>query len=203
VELAIFLTLTVGWIIALGFFRAYRVWLIYYALGAVGLAVILVYVAQSLTPGFYLYESATSNAAHYVAEWIGIPTRVFEAAPNTILVLVIRQEIGWTALEIGIESSGLLETTILIGLIAFYPGWARQRKTWFILAGVLITFLANICRLLVIILMLHYLGKDWLLVAHTLVGKVVFFVLAIAIYWYLLTLPTIRDLSRKASLRKS
>ena len=202
-ELGIFLILSAGWLVAIAFFRAYRIWLIYYTLGAVGLALILVHVTQSLTPGFLVYETATSYVAHYLAELAGLPTRIFEAAPDTILVLVIAQEIGWTALQVGIESSGLLETTILIGLIAFYPGWPRTRKTVFIIVGVLVTFLANICRLLIIILMLHYLGKDWLLIAHTLVGKVVFFVLAIAIYWYLLTLPTIRDLGRKASLRSS
>lgn len=185
------------WVLALVFFRTYRIWLIYYALGTVGLALLLVYISQNLVPGQYAFEAATAESAHYVAGMVGIPTFVFEAVPNTILVLVIAQEVGWTALEVGVESSGLLEVAIFVGLVAFYLGWHWRRKLLFIAAGVAITFVANIARVLVIVLILHYWGKDWLLFAHTLVGKAVFFVLAIAIYWYLLTLPSILDLGRR------
>ncbi len=179
------------------FFRAHRIWLLYYTLGAVGLAFLLVYVVQSLPSGVVGFETVTAYGAHYVATALHIPTRIFQAAPNTVLVLVIAQEIGWTALQVGIECSGLLETAIFVGLLAFYPGWPWQRKSALIMAGLGVTYLANIGRMLVIIFLLHRMGKDWLLFAHTLVGKFVFFALVIAMYWYLLTLPTIVNLAHR------
>jgi len=179
------------------FFRVRRVWLLYYTLGAVGLAALLICAVQRLPSGVLHVEAMTAYGAHYVSRSLGIPTRIFQAAPNTVLVLVIAQDIGWTALQVGIECSGLLETAILVGLLAFYPGWPWQRKLVLILAGLATTYVANISRMVVIILIMHRMGKDWLLFAHTLVGKFVFFVLVIAIYWYLLTLPTITHLGRR------
>lgn len=199
----LFVMLVALWVVALVFFRAYRIWIVFYTLGAVGLAFILVYIAQNLTSGQLFFQTATAYTVHLITNAIGIPTRIFEDVPGMVLVLVIAQEIGWTALEIGVESSGILEAAILVGLLGFYPGWSLQRKIKIITLGLAGTFVANIGRLLVIVFMLHYLGKDWLLFAHVLVGKVVFFVLEIIIFWYLLTMPTVSDLGKLLRQRSS
>ena len=49
----------------------------------------------------------------------------------------------------------------------------------------------------VIIGTLHWFGKDSLFVAHTIVGRAVFFVLIIAIFWYIITMPTMRTVFKK------
>ena len=185
------------WIAAVAFFRAQRIWLVYYTLGAVGLALLLVYAIQRVGSGALTLETLTAYGAHFTATALGIPTRIFQAAPNTVLVMVIAQDVGWTALQVGIECSGLLETAIFVGLLAFYPGWQWRRRAVLIACGVTVTYVANVGRMLLIIAIMHWLGKDWLLFAHTLVGKFVFFVLVIVIYWYLLTLPTIVHLGRR------
>jgi exosortase family protein XrtG len=191
------------WAAGVAFFHRQRIWILYYALGAVGLALILVGSVQRLLPRGSGLEAATAYGAHYLANAVGIPTRIFQAAPDTVLVMVISQEIGWTALQVGVECSGLLETAIFVGLVAFYPGWPRRRRAAAIACGVIATYVANLARMLLIIAIMHSMGKDWLLFAHTLVGKFAFFVLVVVIYWYLLTLPTIMHLRRQQRMKEA
>jgi exosortase family protein XrtG len=128
---------------------------------------------------------------------VGIPTRIFEGAPGVLLVLVIFQDVGWTVLQVGIESSGLLEISVLVSLLLFYPGWSISRRMKMITLGGLAMWCANIIRMLVIVVMLNQFGKEALVLAHMYIGKAVFFVLVIAIFWTLITRTTLRDLYRK------
>jgi exosortase/archaeosortase family protein len=65
--------------------------------------------------------------------------------------------------------------------------------------GGLAIWLANILRMLIIVVMLNRLGKEALVLAHMYVGKAVFFLLALGIFWFLITFATLQDLKlRKA-----
>jgi exosortase family protein XrtG len=122
---------------------------------------------------------------------------VFRAAPGAILVLVVSQDVGWTMLQVTVESSGLLETGVISGMLLFYPGWSLRRRIIFTICAILATYIANIVRLMVIVLTLHEMGKNSLLISHTIVGRAVFFALVILIYWYLMTRPTLRTVRHK------
>ena len=95
------------------------------------------------------------------------------------------------------ESSGLLETGVISGMLMFYPGWSLRRRLTFTILAILATYAANIIRLMVIVIVIHYGGKDTLLVSHTILGRAVFFVGVILIYWYLLSRPTLRTIAGK------
>jgi exosortase/archaeosortase family protein len=58
---------------------------------------------------------------------------------------------------------------------------------------------ANIIRMLVIVVMLNQFGKEALVLAHMYIGKAVFFILVIAIFWFIITRTTLKDLHRKKS----
>ena len=130
---------------------------------------------------------------------MGIPTRIFEGAPGVLLVLVIFQDIGWTVLQVGIESSGLLEISVLVSLLFFYPGWSLTRRAFLIGIGSIAMWCANIIRMLVIVVMLNQFGKEALVLAHMYIGKAVFFVLVIAIFWLIITRTTLKDLHKRKS----
>lgn len=193
--------LFLGWAGCIAFLRAYRVWLLYYLLGAVGCAYWLVLVGREWLQLETVLAYTVAWSVHLVTGWLGIPTQIFDRAPGVLLVLVVVQEVGWTALRIGVESSGLLEISVLVGLLLFYPGWSLTRRVQSILIGVAATWLANVLRVLVIALILHEFGKESLILAHTFIGKTLFFALTIAIYWYLITRPTLADV--RARLKRS
>lgn len=193
-------TLILAWALAVFFFRANRVWLPYYLLGSVGLAFIVIFVGRA-TPVQGFMETGVALATFGVANAIGIPARIFENDANSLMIFVIGQLVGndhgWTMVRITIECSSLLETGVIGGMVGFYPGWTIRRRIGLVLLGTAATYLANIVRMTVIIGTLHLFGKDSLFVAHTIVGRAVFFVLIIAIFWYIITLPTMRSVFSK------
>ncbi|MBI4304759.1 MAG: archaeosortase/exosortase family protein [Chloroflexi bacterium] len=188
--------LIAAWAGSVVLFRLNRIWLPYYILAAVGLAFLLIFVGRAtvVEPALQTFVSA---AVHRLSALVNVPTETFQAAPGALLVLVISQEIGWTMLQVTVESSGLLESAVLTGMLAFYPGWSPQKRLAFIAIGLTATFAANVVRLMTIVLALHYTGKDSLLIAHTIVGRAVFFAAVVAIYWLIMTRPTLRTILRK------
>lgn len=167
--------------------RRSRIWLFYYLVAAVGWCFGLVVLLRELLPGETALAAATAYSTHHLAGLLDIPTRVFRSAPGLLLVLVIAQKSGWTALQVGLESSGLLELSVLSGLLLFYPGMPFLRRSLSLAAGLVATFVANVLRVLLIVVVLHFAGKDSLLFAHTFLGRAFFFVVTVAIYWYLMT----------------
>jgi len=188
------------WLLLLLFFRQYRIWLLFYIVAAVGLAFLLILGGMYLLPVEHWLEMGTAYSAHVICQLFGIPTRVFEAAPD-ILVWVVVQEPGWTVVRVGLECSGLLEMSVLTGLLLFYPAWPLAKRARLTLLGWLLTFGANIVRIVSIILILHATGKRSIFVAHTIIGRLIFFVLVAAIYWFVLTKPTIRTLAERLQAR--
>jgi exosortase family protein XrtG len=187
----------VGWIAALAFLRSGRIWLPYYLVGAVGFAVGVVLLGQGPLPLERWMAEATARGAAVVAAACGIPTRVFPGAAGSILVLVVRQPVGWTMVTVGVECSGLLEAATIAGLTLFYPLWGAKRRAWIVLAGLVATGVANIARVAAIVATLHWGGKDALFAAHSLIGRGLFFALVVAIYWLALTAPTIRTIGAR------
>ena len=187
----------VAWGALVLFLRAYRIWLPYYIIATVGLAYGLILLVGSFLGLEMTLAHSVAWTVHLLCESIGIPTRIFRGAPGVLLVLVIEQDVGWTMLRIGVESSGLLELSVLASLLVFYPGWSLPRRTWYLTLGLVATWAANIVRVLLIVVILHYMGKSWLVLAHTYLGKLVFFVCIVAIFWWLITRVSIEDLHQR------
>jgi exosortase family protein XrtG len=189
--------LFVAWVAAVDFLRRYRIWILFYTLGAVGLVYWLLLLGNALALEVRLAQSVAWTV-HGISNSAAIPTRIFEGAPGVLMVLVVAQEVGWTALHVGVESSGMLEISVLAALLLFYPGWSLRRRLGTAALGSAAIWLANILRMLLIVTMLNRLGKEALVLAHTYLGKALFVALAIAIFWSLITLPTVQGLRQRA-----
>jgi exosortase family protein XrtG len=187
------------WLAVVVFLRKARIWLPFYVMGAVGCAYWLVLVFSNLLGLEPLLAHSVAWMVHVTSNFLGIPTRIFEGAPGVLLVLVIYQEIGWTVLQVGLESSGLLEITVLVSLLLFYPGFSLFHRLRLIIFGGIAMWAANILRMLVIVVMLNQFGKEALVLAHMYIGKAVFFMLVILIFWFIITRPTLKYLQRKGS----
>ncbi len=188
------------WLLAVLFFRANRIWLPYYLLGSVGLAFVIIFVGRA-TPVEELMESGVAYATYGIANALQVDAQVFQAAPGALMLFVVGQVVGhdrgWTMVQVTVECSSLLETGVIAGMVGFYPAWPMGKRLALALAGVVATFAANIVRLTVIIGALHWFGKDSLFISHTVIGRWVFFVLVVAIFWYIITRPTLGTVRRK------
>jgi len=161
------------WIGAVAFLRYFRIWLPYYLFGAVGLVYWLALVAGNILHLEPYLAHTVAWAVHLISGAFAIPTRIF------------------------VESSGLLEISVLISILAFYPGWSLMRRGLSIVAGGVALWLANVFRMMIIVVMLNQMGKGALVLAHTFVGRIVFFLLTILIFWYLVTSATLATIRAK------
>lgn len=193
-------TLITLWVLLVFFFRVNRIWLPYYLIASVGLAFIVIFVGRA-TAIQGLMETGVAYSTYQVSNLIGVPAEVFSAAPGSLMIFVVGQVVGqdngWTMVRVTIECSSLLETGVLSGMVGFYPGWSMRKRAMLLAIGIIATYAANIIRLTVIIGTLHWFGKDSLFIAHTIVGRAVFFVLIIAIFWFVITAPTMRSVAKK------
>ncbi len=198
-ELSIIIPLAVVWLLVVYFFYRNRIWLLHYLVGAIGLAFIIIFVGRA----FFLemaMEQVVAQTVHQICNLADIPTRIFQAAPGALLVMVIAQDIGWTVIQIGIECSGLLETSAMLGMVLFYPGWSWRKRFILTAIGVIAIYCANIIRLFFIVEILHHGGKDTIYISHTIGGRAIFFIIVVGIYWFVITRPTlsaVRDKLRK------
>ena len=191
-NLMVLFFVTAIWVLLVIFLFRRKIWIFYYLAGTIGLATLMVLINRNFLHSEIYLAKSVAESIHFLTNLVKIPTQVFEEAPGLLLVMVVVQRVGWTALQIGVESSALLEISVLVGLIAFYPGWSLTSRTWRALVGIALTWLANLLRMLLIVLMLHFLGKEVLVIAHTFLGKLVFFLFTITIYWYLITAPSLK-----------
>jgi len=187
---------TLLWLALALFFRHYRIWLPFYTVASVGLAFLLILAGTHLLPLERWLEMGVAYSTHAICQVIGIPTRVFQAAPD-ILVWVIVQEPGWTVVRVDLECSGLLEMAVMAGLLLFYPAWTIGKRVRLTLLGWIATYGANVVRIVSIILILHVFGKRTIFIAHVIIGRLIFFTLVAGLYWTLLTKPTIHTLAER------
>jgi exosortase family protein XrtG len=186
---------TLVWAIVGYYLHKHRIWIFYYVWTAVGLTILAILAVRSSAVE-YAVEQWTGLLLHYGLSYLGIQTYIFDKAPGTVLVLLALEN-SWTCIDIDIECSGLLESCVLLGLLWFFPAFNYWQRVVYTLSGLIALFGINLIRLYTIVLVINSGGRDTLYIAHTLIGRLVFFLLAIAVYWYLFTRPSLQSIRRQ------
>lgn len=176
------------------FFYKHRLMFFYYVWGSVGLCcvMVLLFCASFVE---YRMEYLTTLFLHNTLGYLDIVTYVFDKAPGTLLVL-IKIDTSWTTIDIDIENSGLVEMCIIFSLIVFYPVHNWRKRIGYALSGVVGVYLINLLRLAIVIVLIHWGGRNMSFIAHTLFGRLVFFILIVALYWQLITKPSLEKIKR-------
>ncbi|MHB1342392.1 MAG: hypothetical protein ACYC77_04520 [Coriobacteriia bacterium] len=162
-----------------------RRWLAFYLTGAFGFVLLTISAMRSfgLDAGI---ESIEAAQVAWMARVVSINVSQLGGSG-----LAIPNHTGWAVFDIGIECSALLETFAFAGLVGFYPAFASQRKAATIAIGMAATWVINLLRILLIVGIINALGTSWVFPAHAVFGRIFFFVATVALYWYLVTRPTI------------
>jgi exosortase family protein XrtG len=192
-----FVPLIVAWAVAVRFFWKAGAWLPYFVVGATGMAFIAIFMMRDVLPGEEVLRMATAVLVHNVSWVFGIHTELIRPETGDLLVVGVPHHNEWTRLSIGIECSGLLETGALLGLVSFFPAVPARKRVRLLLFALVLTFLANVVRMLVIVGAVAYAGQDALEISHVVLGRLVFFVLTIGIYWFAITKPTLQTVGMR------
>ncbi len=163
---------------------------LHYVWGAFGLTFLFIHL--SLLQGWNEVVTALESVhVQSLLALMGTSVQVFERT-----TLLIPDSTGWTGLQVGIECSTLIELSVLAGLLLFYPRFSLQKRWTYLLLGAIGTYLLNLLRLLIIAAMVMTWGKSVVELAHAVVARLIYFVGVVALYWYLLTKPTLTMVRR-------
>lgn len=102
-------------------------------------------------------------------------------------ILFVRHGTGSLSLYVDFECSGVIEILAYLSLLWFFPVYRWEEKVVHSFGGVLAMYLANVVRIFIIAVMVHYGGMDIYWLAHSVVGRLFFYACTIAIYFYVFT----------------
>lgn len=106
-------------------------------------------------------------------------------------VLFIETMEGAMTLQIDFECSGIVEIMAYLSLLAFFRVYTRNERVILAILGTIGIILANVIRIIVICEMIHFGGTGLYYIAHSLVGRLVFYTLSVLLYFYVFTKPQI------------
>lgn len=153
----------------------------YVVLGVVGTFFIIISLANNNVISF-LMRLNTSGAGV-----VGMLTGFYTVAPTLGIIHIVS---GLSAINLFItyECSALIELAAYIALVLFFPFFKNLQQRLKLLGfGVIYLLLANMLRLTVTALIIHFLGLPSLIWAHVIVGRLIFYVLTIILYFYVFT----------------
>lgn len=186
------------WIALVLVFRKHRQWLLYYLIAAFGLTVQLVLLAEYFGLDQILVNIASFHV-HLVSKYLfGIPAELLSNGRFQLTLVSGETNI----LKLGIECSAVLESSVLFSLVLFYPIYNWRQKILRITFGLILTYIINIARLMIIVLMAYKFGSDYIFFAHAGVARIFFFVSELFLYWYLMTKPTLRKVGERIAQSK-
>lgn len=106
-------------------------------------------------------------------------------------VIFVESGTGAITLQIDFECSGMIEITAFVSLLAFFTVYTVKERILVGAAGTLYILLANSARVAVICLIIHFFGSGAYYIAHTVIGRLVFYAFSVLLYFYAFTKPQI------------
>jgi len=169
-------------------FKRKRYWLFYYLGATFTTTIVLVLTLRRFGVDQYLVNAASYHVYLVANHIFGLPLEILSNGRFQLLL----SDGGSSILKLGIECSAIIESSLLISLLVFLPIFSLRQRILRASFGLVVTYVINLCRLLIIVLMAYKFGPDYIFLAHALVGRFFFFVAELLLYWYLFTKPMVK-----------
>lgn len=152
----------------------------YFITGSVGLFVFyMIFLQPVLTVPL---QKAVAAVAGILGNLSGMYESYFQQG-----ILFVPCDTGAISLYIDYECSGIIEIGAYLALLLFFGVYKTQEKIGLAIGGSLGIFCANVLRIFIIGSMVHIWGSDVYFMAHTIIGRIVFYGFTIALYFYVFT----------------
>lgn len=173
------------WLYLLTLLKRAKLSAYYFGLGSIGLFIILASISNT-----YCSQIMPKIIAE-ILKSISYILKDFSINISQRSILINIGSNNYAELFINYECSGMLETIAFISMLAFFPIYKGGEKIIVGCLGFLWILTANIVRLLITITILDYFGINALFIAHSIIGRVIFYVVVILLYYQVFTKPQI------------
>lgn len=170
------------WIYALSVFKRGKLDFFRYIVGSVGLFVfMMIFVEPILVHPLVSLVTSASGIVGDVTGW-------FESYHDySILFVTCDATRESLSLYIDYECSGVIEMMAFVALLAFFQVYDVWQRFVVGVLGCIGIFFSNVLRITVICLIIKTWGNSAYYIAHTIVGRIVFYILAVLLYYYVFT----------------
>lgn len=177
--------LFVLWVYIISVLTRAKLYFFKFLIGAVGLFFFMMIFLQPYLVGIL------SKSVAAVAGIVGDITGFYESFYQYSLILISK---GSTTISMYIdyECSGVIEMLAFTALLWFFPVYSTLEKIMYNVAGLAWIFVANIIRIFIICALVYKFGNNMFYFAHTIFGRVVFYILSIILYFYVFTKSQIK-----------
>ena len=173
------------WLYSLTIFKRRKLEFFHFLVGSVG-----TFLFSFITFREILTRLLT-NLTCYLTGLIGNALGFFRAY-TAHAILFVENEDGPISLYVDFECAGVIEILVFVSLICFFAVYSRKEKLIVSVLGTLWIIFSNIIRLFSICLIINWFGNESYYLAHTIVGRIIFYALSIAMYFYVFTRAQIR-----------
>lgn len=182
---AVLVIVTLLWIFALILFKNIGMNFFKFLTGSIGIFTIsmmffLPYVEKNLN----MLISSTLNI-------IGNSTSYFQVFKDNSIVSIDTKK-GIVSMLINYECSGVIEMFVFTSLALFFPFGGNIRRILLTAVGNIFIYIANIIRVLFIVLITKTFGASMFYIAHTLLARLLFFGFMIVLYYFVFTSTQLR-----------
>lgn len=168
------------WIYLLSVFTRGKLYFYQFIWGSVGLFVFMMMWIQLV---------AIRPLTNLVCSAAGVAGRMtgFYESYSEYSMLFVQHGSEAISLCIDYECSGIIEMMAYVSMLAFFRVYDWMQRIILSVLGCMMIFFANIIRLFVICTTIYYFGNDAYYIAHTIVGRIIFYALSVILYYYIFT----------------
>lgn len=175
------------WMYLLNVFKRGKLDFFRYLIGSMGVFVFMIICVQPYVTKV-LIQLVTS-----VSGVFGRMTGVFEAYRDYSILFVENKVTGEAiSLYVDYECSGVIEMFVFLSLLVFFQVYEIWQRFVIGIIGCIVIFFSNVFRIFIICFIIKLGGNDMYYFAHTIVGRLFFYVLAILLYYYVFTYAQIK-----------
>lgn len=173
------------WVYSLTIFKRKKLEFFYFLIGSIG-----TFLFSFITFREIMTDVLTRLTC-YLTGLIGNALGFFKSY-TAHAILFVENNDGPISLFVDFECAGVIEILVFISLIWFFAVYNVKEKLIVSVLGTIWIMLANIIRLFSICLIINQFGNESYYLAHTIVGRIIFYALSIAMYFYVFTRAQIR-----------
>ena len=168
------------WIYLLSVFTRGKLYFCQFIWGSVGLFVFMM---------MWIQPVAIRPLTNLVCSAAGVAGRMtgFYESYSEYSMLFVQHGSEAISLCIDYECSGIIEMMAYVSMLAFFRVYDWMQRIILSVLGCMMIFFANIIRLFVIGTTIYYFGNDAYYIAHTIVGRIIFYALSVILYYYIFT----------------
>ncbi len=184
-EIGLALVFVAVWVYLLIVFKKRKMSAFFFMLGTSGTFLITFALFKSL-----LAKGLTVILSN-VLEWISRICPWYTMYKDYNIIFIDHNNAA-ISLFIDYECSGVIEILVITSIIIFFPLFSKKEKIIYSIIGFFYTMCANIIRLLIITGIIYKYGNNVYYLAHSVIGRIVFYVLTLFLYFYMLSFKQIK-----------